>query len=695
MRVGIIGCGQIAWVHLAHITRFKLGEVVGICDFYRPQLEKTGRGFNVQNLYTDPAEMLAQAKPDVVHVVTPPPTHADLAIQAMRAGCHVLVEKPMALSVEEADRMIAAARETGKSLCVNHNRLLCPPALQARRLLETGELGDLVSVDFYQGAGFPFWMTNGEIANQWFAKLPGGLVQDLAPHCLYSLLEFVGSPVRFHVAAKRTGLLPAAPAEEVHLTMEGERIIGTGTISLCTRPYMNYFTLYGSRMTARVNLENFTLAVKRDRFTHQLLRKSTGGIDEGFHMAAGTVGSMLRFATGKLPRYPGILEVIRRFYASLLSGGLPPVTPEQGRETVRLIQEVVAAMQEQSAERKAEAPAVISRPAADRPPILVTGATGFVGGAFVHRLLTRGTTPRALARPSMHVQDLKQLGLDVVVGDIADKAAVEAAVRGTEAVVHCAARMGTQGTWEEFYRDSIEGTENVLRAAHDAGVKRVIYVSSLGVYGTPDNGDCINDATPYDPRPDKRGNYSRAKVEAEKFVLQFANETGLPVTVFRPGFIYGRGRPLPTAPLAFPSPLSTSFIVIGSSKTLLGLNYIENLLDAFELALDRPESAGRQYIIVDDEQLTSGEYHRVRGEIDGTHASFFPGWPFRLASPGIEILAKRSNGGKLTTFTSYALARALKSVRYDTHAVREELGWRPKIGLEQALRQILERQVTN
>lgn len=686
LRVGILGCGQIARVHLSHITRFQLGEVVGICDIYRPQLEAVGRAFQVPSLFSDPAELFAKTKPDVVHVVTPPATHADLAIQAMRAGCNVLVEKPMALSVEEADRMITAARETGKSVCVDHNRLFSPPTLEARRLLESGELGELVSVDFYQGAGFPFWITPAQIEDRSVAKLPGGLVQDLAPHCLYSLLEFIGAPVRFHVLSKKNGLAPAAPAEEVRLMMEGKRILGTGTISLSAQPYMNYFTLYGSKMTAIVNLENFTLMVKRDRFTQQLLRKSTGGIDQALQLTAGTIGSVLHFATGKLPRYPGILELIRRFYGSVQDGTPPPVSPEQGRETVRLIQELVTTMREESSKSETKAPAVITQRTDSVPQFLVTGATGFVGKAMVRRLVARGKQPRALARPSMRVPRLKELGIDVVVGDIADSSAVETAMRGVETVIHCAARMGTRGTWEEFYRDSIEGTKNVLEAAHSAGVNRVIYVSSLGVYGTPSNGNCITQNTPYEPSPEKRGNYSRAKIEAEKFVLQFARETGLPVTTFRPGFIYGPGRPLPTAPLAFPSPFSRSFLVVGSRDRVLGLNYIGNLLDAFELALEQKESVGKQYNIVDDERLTNGEYHRTRSEIDGTSAVFIPGWPFRIAAPGIAIVAKSSKGGKLATFSPHALARALKRVGYDTRAVREELGWKPRVSLREALR---------
>lgn len=685
LRVAVVGCGQIAWIHLSHVTRFKLGELIGICDFYKPQLEKTGHAFGVQNLYTDPAEMFA-AKPDVVHIVTPPPTHAELAIQAMLAGCHVLVEKPMALSVEEADRMIGVARETGKILCVDHNRLFAPPTLEARRLLESGELGELISVDFFQGFGLPPRMKLSQLNNQWFSKLPGGLAQDLAPHCLYSLLEFAGNPVQFQVMAKRNELFPAAPAEEVRLMMMGERTLGTGTISLSTQPFMNYLTLYGSKGTARVNIENFTLVVKKNRYSHPLFNRVFGSFEEGRRIISTSAKSTFRFATKKQPRYPGVLELIRRLYSSIQDGGPPPVAPEQGRETVRLIQEVVSAMRARSPKSATEAPAIVTRTGSNQPQILVTGATGFLGKALVRRLLARGAQPRALARPSMRVPGLRELGIDVVVGDAADKSATETAVRGADVVVHCAGRMGSQGSWQEFLRDSVESTENILRSASVAGVKKVIYISSLGIYGMPRNGNRITESTPHDPQPEKRGSYSRAKIEAENRVHQFVQETGFPVTVFRPGIIYGRGRALPTAPLAFPSPLGMSFMVIGSNNTLLPLNYIENLLDALELALGQNGNQGRQYNIVDDEQLTSGEYHRVRGEVDGSRAVFVPSFPFRMAAPGVVLLPRKLKSGKLGNFSSHALAGALKSARFDTTAVREQLGWKPRVPLLEAIK---------
>lgn len=687
LRVGIVGCGQIAWLHLSHITRYKLGQLVGICDFYRPQLEKTGRAFGTKNLYSDPAEMFAEAKPDVVHIVTPPPTHAGLAMQAMRAGCHVLVEKPMALSVEEADRMIEVSRETGRKLCVDHNRLYGPSALEARRLLETGALGELVSVDFFQGFGLPPRMKLSQFDNQWFSKLPGGLIQDLAPHCVYSLLEFIGAPLRFEVMAKRNNLFPAAPAEEVRVMAEGARAVGTGTISLSTQPFMNYLTLYGSAGTARVNIDNFTLVVKKNRYSHPLFNRVFGNMAEGRQILSSAVGSTIRFATRKQPRYPDILELIRRFYRSIQEDAVSPVTPEMGRETVRFIQNIVDTMRARPTEAGAAVPAGVTRPVRDsRTRVLVTGATGFLGKALVQRLLGKGIAVHALARPSMRVGMLEEMGIPVVVGDASDEAVAEQAVRGMDAVIHCAGRMGSQGTWEEFQRDSVESTRNMLDASREAGVKRVIYVSSLGIYGTPHNGNHITEKTPSDPFPEKRGHYSRAKIEAERAVLDFVRATGFPVTIFRPGIIYGRGRALPTAPLAFPSPINASFMVIGSSRTLLPLNYIDNLVDAFEMALESDNSIGQQYNIIDDEQLTSGEYHRIRGELDGTRAMFVPSFPFRMAAPGVVLLPSKLKAGKLGSFSSHALAGALKSVRFDTRTVKEDLGWQPRIGLREAIR---------
>ena len=675
-RIAVVGCGQIGWIHLSHILRQKVGKVVAICDLDSALAKKTAGAFDIPRSYGDFQELLSRERPDVVHVVTPPFAHASPSIQAMRAGSHVLVEKPMAVTLEDADLMIAVARETGRSLCVDHNRLFSPGVLRGTRYLDSGELGSLMSVDFFQGYGLAPGARLSDIQNQWFTKLPGGLIQDLAPHGLSLLLEFVGAPRDVKVAVKSSEFVPVSPVDEVRLIMEGERILGTYTISLCTRPFMNYVTLYGSKMTVRVNLDNFTTVVRRDRVANALLRRCIGGIDEGAQLAVQTFLNTVRFAIGKLPRCPDIAEVIRRFYGSLRERVPPPVTMEQGREVVRLIAEITRAIAPQPCRRRRE----VTQPAR----ILLTGGTGFVGRALVRRLLAQGIQPRVFARPSKASHELEALGIDVVLGDLTDQAAVRDAVQGVDIVYHCAGRIGAVGTREQFMQSNVEGTQNLLEASRRAGVQRFVHLSSLGVYGPPKNGHAIGELTPYDSEPERRGYYSYSKILAERIVLEFVGENGLNVTIFRPGIIFGKGRALPTAPLAFS--FGKNFTVIGSGHYLLPLTYVENLVDALLLAGQCRESVNRQFNIVDREDLTSSEYHRTRGRIDGTRAVFVTAVPFRLAAPGIELLGARLHSDKLAGFSSHSLERVLKSIRYDTGAVRGQLGWKPRVPLEDALR---------
>src|SRR5207237_1313726 len=101
--------------------------------------------------HTNADALIENERPDVVHVLTPPASHARIAIQAARAGCHVLVEKPFALSVDEADAMLAAAHDNSITLVPNHNYLLKPSVLKARRMIAEGTIGEVVFVDSYYG----------------------------------------------------------------------------------------------------------------------------------------------------------------------------------------------------------------------------------------------------------------------------------------------------------------------------------------------------------------------------------------------------------------------------------------------------------------------------------------------------------------------------------------------------------------
>src|SRR5262245_34208908 len=132
MKVGIVGCGQIAAVHIPYVRSHPGTAIVGVCDPSESRARETAARFAIRNVCRSLDELLDVHRPELVHIVTPPQTHAALAIQAMEAGCHVLVEKPMAVNLEEAQAMEATARRRGVKLCVDHNHLFDPAVVQAR-----------------------------------------------------------------------------------------------------------------------------------------------------------------------------------------------------------------------------------------------------------------------------------------------------------------------------------------------------------------------------------------------------------------------------------------------------------------------------------------------------------------------------------------------------------------------------------
>jgi predicted dehydrogenase len=128
VRVALVGAGYVAAHHLRALKALAFVDVVGICDRDKSRAQALAERFGVTGVYPDLAAM-ADAKPHVVHILTPPEFHCPLALEAMNMGCHVLVEKPMAESTQECDLMMARAQEKGVQHSVNHSDLFDPMVL--------------------------------------------------------------------------------------------------------------------------------------------------------------------------------------------------------------------------------------------------------------------------------------------------------------------------------------------------------------------------------------------------------------------------------------------------------------------------------------------------------------------------------------------------------------------------------------
>ena len=205
-----------------------------------------------------------------------------------------------------------------------------------------------------------------------------------------------------------------------------------------------------------------------------------------------------------------------------------------------------------------------------RPPILVTGATGFAGGHLALRLRKNGHQVRAFVRPTGKTDHLQAAGVELVTGDIRNRADVVEAAAGVEKIYHIAAVFRTASHPDSYYEDvNVGGTLNVLEAARQHGVARTIHCSTIGVHGDVQEFPCTEDS-PFNPGD----MYQRTKLEGEN-AAQAAFKAGLPGVVFRPAGMYGPGD-LRFLKL-FKSVNDGRFIMFGSGETFYHLVYADDL----------------------------------------------------------------------------------------------------------------------
>jgi nucleoside-diphosphate-sugar epimerase len=314
--------------------------------------------------------------------------------------------------------------------------------------------------------------------------------------------------------------------------------------------------------------------------------------------------------------------------------------------------------------------------------VCITGATGFIGRALANRLLSEGARVRVLARPSPRAEALGSQGAEIISGSLADAEAIRRAVEGAEVVYHTAALVDAHGPRAKFFDVNVRGADAVLQASLRARPRRIVYLSSIAVYGPLQDDEWIDEDTPFDELPEERDFYSHSKIEADRLALKFAKHSPVPVSIFRPGIVFGPGRPLPTALLG--ARLGKFDIVFGRPNQPFPLSYIDNLVDAIELAAREPENDSRQYIILDDERLTLGQYHAARTKITKTRTVFWSAQPVVMAATLAHPFARLipANTG---LFSRRQVIRASENRYYSTRRIREELNWKPRVALEEAI----------
>lgn len=336
VRVALVGCGRIARVHRAYLRHIPEVQLIGACDVDSSAAQRFAAETGLRPF--ESLEALLSERPDVCHVLTPPQTHADVAIRCLQAGANVLVEKPLALSAREADVVCAEAERAGRWVTVDHNRWFDPVVQRAARELQRGSLGRLVGVELFQGAE----VTEEDYARQprghWALNLPGGILHNLAPHPLYLMRRFAGVVRSMRIVATTTA---SGMLEEVRVAALGESAPALVSLSLRARPFTTRVVLWGDRKSAEIDLNNMTLIWRTPRRLPKLAAKVWPNVSVASQMLAATVRNGLAFLAGRQRFYPGIGAHLRALYAAVAAGQPPPVSAEEGRDVVAWYDEIL------------------------------------------------------------------------------------------------------------------------------------------------------------------------------------------------------------------------------------------------------------------------------------------------------------------------------------------------------------------
>ncbi len=329
----IIGSGLIA--KLKHIPAFQRhsGKVhlAAVCDVNLESAQKVAAAHGIPAAYGNIAEMLAKEKPDIVDICTPPKTHAPIAIQAAQSGANLLIEKPMAMSVEECDAIIAAATASNVKVCLAHSDLFYYPFIEARKLVREGVIGEFRGMNIFLSTPTDYITSKPD---HWAHKLPGGVIGETGPHIVYMTLAFINPISEVSVHAKKLLNYPWSRFEDYRIVLAGEKAVSSTTLSYASNQWMARVEIIGEKAILLVDLEAMSLVVyRRDK-----LKPATIGMSV-LQECKDLIGSLIkaggRYATKSLRSTHDF--IIEGFADSILNGSEPPVIAAEGRESVRVL----------------------------------------------------------------------------------------------------------------------------------------------------------------------------------------------------------------------------------------------------------------------------------------------------------------------------------------------------------------------
>jgi 2-alkyl-3-oxoalkanoate reductase len=677
LRVGLVGAGYISEFHARAIQRVPNARIMGIADVVNSRATALSARFSIPKVYPTMEAMMDEGV-DVIHILTPPNTHAQLAISALKNGCHVLVEKPLAITGEEVDRISAAAAAAQKSVCVNHSMLHDRFVSKALNLIRSGAIGVPLTFDYFRSSEYPPYR-GGPLPIHY--QDGGYPFLDQGVHALYLAESFLGAIEDVKAFHGTHGGDSNLLFDEWRVAAQCQRGTANIQISWNVRPLQNWFVVQGTKGVLRANLFAMWVTHSPQLPLPKAPARALQAMSEGLSICAQVPANVARFAAKKIVQYDGLHSLVAAFYRALETGAPMPVPAEQARSTVHWTN----CVSQQADTEKIKFQSQFENE--KRSKILVTGANGLVGRHLVRRLLKEGNRVRLFVRRKPEAEFMDDGNVEVFLGDLGDPAAVDRAVAGAEIVYHVGAAM--KGGAHDHERGTVCGTQNIVDSVLRHAAKRLVYISSLSCLhaAIARRGDVITENWPVEPSPTKRGAYTQAKTAAEKIVLDAVRDRQLPAVLLRPGRVFGPGMTLLTPEVA--RKIGNFLVILGDGTRELPLVFVEDVIDAIVLAAETSKFDGRVFHIVDRTQITQNQvvHDYISKNAKKAKVMHVPLAIVYGLALGFEVLSRVLN--RPVPLSIYRVKSALAHMQFDCTRAENELRWQPRVGVASGLQETL------
>ncbi|URD61549.1 NAD-dependent epimerase/dehydratase family protein [Sphingomonas sp. KRR8] len=688
--MAIVGTGFIADFHARAIRNHPKAELVAVCDVNEQAAAAFAESHDAK-AYNDFEAMLTSEQPHVVHVLTPPDSHHELAKSALLAGVHVFVEKPMCVSTAETADLLAVATERGLRIGVNHNMLFTSAYRRLLSEVEAGALGklDYVNITHLSELGV---LRAGPFSN-WIARKPENALLEIGPHLLSELIALIGEPDRLHVTADREIAMPNGVTGYRRWRIHGDFGRTAADLIIDFGPGFPQRTLSARGMlgTALVDFNANTCIIDRrtpasldfDRRTRTLsLAKQLR--TQARSTIADTLLTKAKLRRSGNPDQSSINAMVDAFYAGIIDPRRNDTltSGEFGHKVIGMCEQIIA--------RADLVQPVSVTPSQQRtsakPTVLVIGGTGFIGTALIAELTGRGYVVRAAARgDNPALRALAGDKLELVRGDFSRAGDIERMLEGIETVFHLATT--DSKTWEQFVEREVEPARRLGEACLAHGIKRLIYTGTIDSLYAGSKAGRIVDETPLDPSIKRRNNYARAKAAAETVLLDLHRTRGLPVVVARPGIVIGSGgNPFHWGVGRWASEGVVELWGDGANK--LPLVLVEDVAKGLAQAMVTPDIEGKAFNLVDAPLLSAREYigalESFAGhKVDARPTSIWRYYLDDLMKWPVKIAVGHPDAQRRPSYGDWE-SRSQRAV-FDNHSARSTLAWNPAGSAEQII----------